>query len=550
MQILIYIVGGLGLFLYGMAVMSEGLQKVAGNRLRSAMRALTTNRFVGVLTGFGVTAIIQSSSATTVMLVSFVNAGLVSLQQSLGVIMGANIGTTVTGWLVALLGFKVKIAMLALVAVGAGFFMKLIGKRNIPYWGEVLLGFGLIFIGLDFMKDAVGGLKGAEFVTEWMSRFSADSIPSILAVAAVGAAVTMLIQSSSATMALTMTLAAQGLISFPTAAALILGENIGTTITANLAAIGASRNAKRCALAHLVFNISGVIWMVFVFRYFIQFIDAVVPGNPTNPLAIPSHMALFHSCFNIINTIIFLPLVVVLVNLVTTLIPVTKHREQESLKYIETSIMPTPSLALESARMELYKMSDDLLTMFDGVLTILGSPGSDTQAIAEEIERIEESTDRQKELITVFLRQVVQHAAAEREGHEVSNLLAHIADLERIGDHGKSILNLTNKAFNSDTPFPFEGFQDIQAIAEKCKEFLVLINSGLRKPGKDIMPEAHALEEKINSLRTRGRENHKRRLVNSTCDVTSGLIFLEMLTNFEKIGDHSYNVAERTSMIR
>ena len=199
MQIIIYLVGGLGLFLYGMSVMSEGLQKVAGDKLRATMRALTNNRFVGILTGFTVTSIVQSSSATTVMLVSFVNAGLLGLQQSIGVIMGANIGTTVTGWIVALLGFKVKIAMLALIAVGIGFFMRLTTNKKFKYWGDVLLGFGLIFIGLDFMKDAVSGIKGAQFLTTWMSHFSADSIPNILLIAGVGTVVTMLIQSSSAT---------------------------------------------------------------------------------------------------------------------------------------------------------------------------------------------------------------------------------------------------------------------------------------------------------------------------------------------------------------
>jgi len=220
--------------------MSEGLQKVAGKRLRAAMGAMTSNRFVGVLTGLGVTGIIQSSSATTVMLVSFVNAGLITLTQSVGVIMGANIGTTVTGWLVALLGFKVKITLIALVATGAGFFMRMIGKKSLPYWGEVLLGFGLIFIGLEFMKDAMIGLKESPLIVEWMSRFSGDTFLSMFAAIGVGMAITAMVQSSSATLALTMTLAAQGLITFPAAAALILGQNIGTTITANLAAIGAS----------------------------------------------------------------------------------------------------------------------------------------------------------------------------------------------------------------------------------------------------------------------------------------------------------------------
>ena len=550
MQIIIYLVGGLGLFLYGMSVMSEGLQKVAGDKLRATMRALTNNRFVGILTGFTVTSIVQSSSATTVMLVSFVNAGLLGLQQSIGVIMGANIGTTVTGWIVALLGFKVKIAMLALIAVGIGFFMRLTTNKKFKYWGDVLLGFGLIFIGLDFMKDAVSGIKGAQFLTTWMSHFSADSIPNILLIAGVGTVVTMLIQSSSATMALTMTLAAQGLISFPTAAALILGENIGTTITANLAAIGASRNAKRCAVAHFIFNLMGVFWMVLVFQHFVVLVDAIVPGDPSHAMAIPAHMALFHTMFNVTNTLIFLPLVGLLTTVVLKLIPKSSTQEQQSLKYIDTPMMATPSLSLESARMELYKMSKDVVEMFESVTQVLESPGSNIDSLVENINRIEESTDHQKETITNFLRQVVEHSGTKQSGYEVSNLLSHVSDFERIGDHGKNIMKLTCRTFESDTPFSVEGYHDILSIAGKCKDILVLVHNGLKKPGVDIMTEARRLESEINTLRSTGRDNHQDRLINNKCDIASGLIFLEMLTNFEKTGDHAFNVAQRISRVR
>lgn len=529
--------------------MSEGLQKVAGKKLRAAMRKLTANRFMGVLTGFGVTSIVQSSSATTVMLVSFTNAGLVTLTQAVGVIMGANIGTTVTGWLVALLGFKVKINILAMVAVAAGFGLKLLGKKSLPYWGEVLMGFGLIFVGLDFMKDAMSGLRDAPVVTNWMSQFSADSIPSLLVVVAIGTIVTMAIQSSSATMALTMALAAQGIISFPSAAALIMGENIGTTITANLAAISASRNAKRAALAHFIFNICGVIWLVFAFSPFVRLVDALVPGSPTDPIAIPGHMAMFHTVFNVVNTIIFLPQVAFIVKLVNKILPL-RPDEKETLTYIDTALIATPSLALESSRQEVYKMAENTVRMLNGVMEILNSPLYPSPEKVEEIGKYEAETDRQKLVITDFLRHVLSRHTSKAEGVEVTRILSHVNDLERIADHCKGLLMHIQETYKNEIPLPLEAHQDLVAIGEKNREFLELIRQGLRSPGKNIMDQARAIEEVINHHRAKGNENHRQRLLERACDIASGLIFLEMLVQFEKIGDHAFNIAERISGVR
>lgn len=530
-------------------VMSEGLQKVAGDKLRQTIRSLTSNRFAGVFTGFAVTSIIQSSSATTVMLVSFVNAGLITLQQSIGVIMGANIGTTVTGWLVAIVGFKINISLVALFTIGIGFFLRFAGKGKLPYLGEVLLGFGLIFIGLDFMKDATGSLKQSEMIMAWMSHFSTDSILSLLGVISVGTLVTMIIQSSSATMALTMTLAAQGVIDFPTAAALILGENVGTTITANIAALGASRNAKRTALAHFFFNVIGLIWMILVFGYFIRLIDYIVPGDPSMGKSIPDHMAAFHTLFNITNTILFLPFVLVLTRLVQTLLP-KNQQEEPRLKYIDSVMVATPSLGLESARMELYNMVENVGTMMHHVNDMLVTPGMKIEYYAQEIEKIEESTDEQKEVITIFLRKVLQHSTSEHSGDEVTRILSHVNDLERIGDHGRSIKRLVLKIVDEEIPLPIEAHEDLMVIANTTIQFITLIQNGLKEPGKDIMKEAREFEKTINTLRNQGREHHHQRLLNNTCDIVSGLVFLDLIVHFEKIGDHAYNIAQRVSGIR
>jgi len=309
-KIVMELVGGLALFLYGMKIMSEALQVSAGDKFKNALGKITNNRFKGVITGFTITGIVQSSSATTVMLVSFVNAGLINLTQSVGIVLGANIGTTITAWIVALLGFKFKIKAFALLAIGIGFFLRFLKKDIIKSYGEILLGFGMLFHGLATMNGATKFLAKSDEIKEIMGSFHADTILTTIVVILIGAVATMIIQSSSATMAITIILASQGLINFPTAVALILGENIGTTITANLAAIGSNLTAKRTALVHMLFNVLGVFWAVAILQIlFIPFIDWLVPGDPNSPTEIGSHMAAFHTTFNIVNTLLFLPFV-------------------------------------------------------------------------------------------------------------------------------------------------------------------------------------------------------------------------------------------------
>ncbi|MCD6396145.1 MAG: Na/Pi cotransporter family protein, partial [Spirochaetaceae bacterium] len=300
------IAGSLGLFLFGMKIMSDGIQKAAGDRLKAILNLMTKNRVFAVFTGFFITALIQSSSATTVMIVSFVNAGLLNLGQAIGVIMGANIGTTVTGWIVALLGFKIKITSMALPSIGIGlpfFFSKNINKKE---FGEILIGFGLLFLGLAFLKDSVPDIKSHPEILEFIQNLTGYGIGSIILFVIIGSLITVIVQSSSAAMAITLTMAWSGWIDFPTAAAIVLGENIGTTITAYLASIGTSINARRASRAHTLFNIFGVIWMLILFKPFIYLVDIIVPGDisaGSNPASIPAHLAMFHTLFNLINTI-------------------------------------------------------------------------------------------------------------------------------------------------------------------------------------------------------------------------------------------------------
>ncbi len=557
-DMIITVLGGLALFLYGMKVMSEGLQKVAGDRLRHALSAMTSNRFYGVGTGLMVTSAIQSSSATTVMLVSFVNAGLITLHQSMGVIMGANIGTTVTGWLVALLGFKVKISLLALPAISIGFFARFFGSKRLGDWGSVLLGFGLLFLGLDFMKHALGDLKHSQTIIEWMAATRADTIgPRILAVL-IGAGVTIIIQSSSATMAITMTLAVQGLIDLPTACALILGENIGTTVTANLAAIGASRTAKRTARAHFLFNIMGVIWALALFMPFMHLIDWLVPGDAfantqASNLVAADHMAAFHTMFNIINTLLFLPFTRQFAWLASKMVPHLTEGEQEefSLKYLDTKIMDTAPMALQAARGELGRMLDEVRSMYKKVLELIGRPTEKLGELANEIQASEHLVDRLETEIASYMVSVTGQHLSEQQSHEAAGILSAVSDIERMGDHCESLLKLARRRYEKKLEFSPQIIKDLLEIGAVVGEFLDLLGKHIVHPETNIMPRANQLEENINEMRRKMRKAHVTRLQEEGKDgVAAGLVSIDMLTSFEKMGDHAYNVAQVLSGVR
>ncbi len=550
---IVELVGGLGLFLYGMSVMSEALQRVAGVKLRKFLRTLTQNRFAGVVTGLTITAVIQSSSATTVMLVGFVNAGLLNLTQSVGVIMGANIGTTVTGWLVALLGFKIKIATLALPAIGVGFFARFTGRRKFMDWGFVLLGFGLLFLGLTFMKDSVGELRNNPAIMEWLSGVHVTGRFSFLVAVLVGAAVTMLIQSSSATMALTMTIAGQGLIDFPTAAALLLGENIGTTITANLAAIGTGSAARQTARAHMIFNVAGVLGMLIYFDLILRFVDWMVPGTAIGPDplavagAVPDHMAAFHTTFNIMNTLLFLPLVPLLVRLSRA---VVRDEEDDkplptTLQFIRSDLMATPGLALEEARQTLNYMGKRSLEGIDTVIELLLNPEhNDYDRKSKEVVSIEQEMDDYEENLTHFLTKLTLDRISPRVSREISAISGSAHDYERIGDQLRSLLYLVDRRNRKGLEFPAEAVNEIRELVTDVHDIVQLVTWGIIEPSKNLLRDAHVLEDGINRRRRDLRKLHIKWLAKNEIDPKAGILVIEVLARFEKIGDHAFNIAE------
>ncbi|HPJ35662.1 MAG TPA: Na/Pi cotransporter family protein [Spirochaetota bacterium] len=556
-ELVINVTGGLALFLYGMKIMSEGLQSATGEGLKNILWKATNNRFKGVITGFGITATIQSSSAATVMVVSFVSAGLIDLMQATGIILGANIGTTVTGWIVAIIGFKFKINALALPAIAIGFFLRFIDNDRTDSWGDFLLGFGLLFMGLGIMSNSVRDLRGSEVIMNFMSTYRADSLFSTIIVVVIGSIVTMIIQSSSATMAMTMALAVNGLIDFYTAAALILGENIGTTITANIASIGSTIEARRTARVHFLFNTFGVIWILIILKtFFIPFIDWIIPGDPfsadlaTRGNAIADHMAAFHTGFNIINTIIFLPFVKYLARAAEFMVKGDDKYTETHLMYITTNVVSIPSININQARLEIERMSEIVVRMFDKTTDVLTNPDKKLGKEIEEIQTLENQVDLLEREISNFLVKVSRDILTKDQSNEVTSMLHKVNELESIADQCEAIMKLLRRKYDMKLSFSETGKKEIAETAGKVKEFLNLIMPHITSTVTNIMPQAEVIENRVDELKRELRKGHIKRLNDKRCDVDSGIIFIDMVSCYEKIGDHAYNIAETISGLR
>ena len=543
------LLGGLGLFLYGMRVLSDGLQKIAGDRMRRILAALTDNRLIGMLIGMAVTALIQSSTATTVMVVSFVNAGLMSLLQAIGVVIGANIGTTVTAQLIAF-----KVAKYALPAIGIGVGLRLFVKQ--PRWqhiGEVTLGFGLVFFGLALMKNAFDPLRGNQ---EFQQLFLSVGDNPLLGVL-FGAAVTMVVQSSSATIGLTIAMATSGLLSYEASLAMILGENVGTTLTANLAALGTSLAARRAALAHLLFNVIGVCYMLLLFPWFAKVVTAITPGDADfiihsgeqaellggvvgDKPFIARHIANAHTLFNVINALLFLPLVGPLARLTAVLIPGREEPQEFHLKYLDARVLNTPPIALAQARAEVNRMIRVTGEIVDETVMLLHDQELRRLTV---LQRKEDLVDLLQREITDFLVTLSQQSVTGEISQEVSNLMHAVNDLERIGDHCVQLGRLVQRKIDQNIEFSDIGRREISELKTLVQNFFVMTARALTSSDRSMISQAQELEDAIDSLEETLRNNHIARLNTGECTVTSGLIFIDMLHNLEKIGDHTYKLA-------
>lgn len=549
-DVVFQLLGGLGLFFIGMRFMSEGLQKTAGDRLRRTLEILTNNRLVATLVGLVVTAIIQSSSATTVMTVSFVNAGLMTLKQAIGIVLGANIGTTVTAQIIAF-----KIHHYALPALGIGVGMRLFARSSRwRYIGEVVMGFGMLFFGLSLMKEAMAPLKASPVVKEAFVRF--DGMP-LLAVL-VGTIFTVLLQSSSVTVGIVMTLASSGLLSFKGAVALVLGDNIGTTVTAQLAAANANATARRTAWCHTMFNVLGVAYILLLMPYFLKLVDLFSPG-PADLVAqtlaeakaygvsvgdkpfIARHIANAHTLFNVVNTVVFLPMFGVLVRISSWIVPQREEEEGYHLVYLNYKLIATPPIAVEEARKETVRMGVLARRMVDLSMEAYSEGRLDK---LEEVDKLEGIVDMLQREITNFLVSVSHHPLTPETSKEINSIIHMVNNLERVGDHAENLSKLVERKYRLRLSFTPQAEADVREIYQVSREFLDLVIEGIKERRQDIKPLADALEERINEMEDNMRAAHIQRLNAGICSVDAGLVFIDMLTSFEKIGDHCFNIAE------
>lgn len=546
------IVGSLGLFLYGMTLLSEALQKVAGDKMRSILAAMTSNSFKRVLTGLFITAIIQSSSATTVMVVSFVNAGLLTLAQSVGVIMGANIGTTITAWVITLLGFKVDISIISIPLIGFGFvFMMLKSKKNKSI-GELIIGFALLFLGLSFLKNSVPDLTATPHVLEFIKEWTSFGFGSVLIFILIGTILTIVLQSSSATMALTLVMSSYGWIPFEMAAAMVLGENIGTTITANIAASVANVSARRAALAHTVFNIVGIIWVLIFFNPILRLVAIITEGIGAGNPFIDSSSTLYgvsflHTLFNVTNTLLLVWFTPQIVKLVTYVIKPPKTEEVFRLKFIQGGILNTAELSLTQAKQEIVSFARLSQRQFEYVRqAIHDSEKSNFEALFTKLEEYEQITDRIEIEIANYLNDVSEGEISEESGKRIQAMYTVISELESIGDSGYNIARILQRKNVYSSKFNPEMIKKIDRMLDLTDNAFKHMISNLDKGYTQIsnINNAEDAENSINEYRNLLKEEHLLNLEHNIYNYQTGVFYMDLIAECEKVGDYIINVSE------
>lgn len=560
------LLGALGMFLYGMNLMSSGLQKSAGDRLRTLLSAMTSNPFKGVLTGLSITSIIQSSSATTVMVVSFVNAGLLTLAQAIGVIMGANIGTTVTAWLVSWLGFKSDISILAVPLMLFGFLFSNSKKNQRKNIGELIVGFSLLFLGLSFMKESVPDLGQTPEVLEFVKAWSGHGFGSVLIFFALGTILTLVLQSSSATMAITLIMLSMGWIPFDMACAMVLGENIGTTITANIAAAVANTQAKRAAMSHTIFNVFGVIWALILYSPFLGLIGRIIElfglPNPaaegftvTGPntesgIAALYGLSMLHTLFNTINTFILIWFIKYIEKVVIWLIKTPANQEHEAfrLKYISAGPLATPELAVEQAFDEIIHFAQISKNGLSYAKSAINEKESDKfEELRGKLIKYEEISDRIEYEIAAFLNEVSASQISENTSIKIKAMYKIIGELESLGDSGEAISRILSRRNIHRKSFDEETIKQLNSMADAVENAYQVMIENLLAAHNDTLTDitnAYSAEERINNLRNYLRDKEIEDLENSRKNYQTSVYYMDIVNELERMGDFMINISQ------
>ena len=566
------LLGALGMFLYGMNLMSSGLQKAAGDRLRRLLSAMTSNPFKGVLTGLGITSVIQSSSATTVMVVSFVNAGLLTLAQAIGVIMGANIGTTVTAWLVSWLGFKADISILAVPLMLLGFLFSNSKKNQRQNIGELIVGFCLLFLGLSFMKNSVPDLNETPQVLEFVRSWAGHGFGSVLIFLVFGTVLTLVLQSSSATMAITLIMLSMGFIPFEMACAMVLGENIGTTITANIAAAVGNTQAKRAAMSHTIFNVFGVIWALILFKPFLSLVGKIIevvfglPNPAAEGFAVTGQdtptataalygLSMLHTLFNTINTFILVWLIKYIEKAVVWIIKAPKNQENEAfrLKYISAGPLATPELATEQAFDEIIhfaQISRNGLAYAREAIRTADSAKFDE--LRDKLVKYEEISDRIEYEIAAFLNAVSAGDISEETSLRIKAMYKIIGELESLGDSGESISrilsrqNIHKKSFDQDT---VKKLEDMVDAVEKAYDAMIANLNAAHKGQLEGISNAYNAEDRLNNLRNYLRDAEIEEIESNRKNYQTSVYYMDVVSELEKMGDFIINISQNLEKV-
>ena len=524
-EIIFSLVGGLALFLYGIYLLSTGLQKIAGEKLEKLLRKLTGTPLKGVATGATVTAIIQSSSITTVTLIGFLNAGLLSLRQAMGVILGAEIGTTITAQVVA---FKIGLYALPILALGFLFFT--LGKqKKCRYLGEAVLGLGLLFLGMIFMKEGVSPLGNSDCFVDLLANFSQIPVFGVLT----GAIFTGIIQSSSATTALVIAMGTEGVVGLEAAIPLILGANIGTCVTVLLASIGATRQAKRSALFHFIFNVTGVTIFLCILPIFIN----IISGTSSD---LPRQIANAHTLFNVTNTLIMLPFVGLLAALLEKIIPGKEPKIDRGVKYIDAHFLSTPSLALAQARKEEIRASEIVLGMFDDAAKIFFKGEA---KLIDHIFKKEEAIDEIYNQVTEYLMRISERNLSKRDSKRLASLTHSITDIERMADHINNLAEIAEAKAKRKISFSSVATQELSDFFNEVRLMINRVTAVLEKEEETLAKKIINQEDEIDKIAERLEKNHLGRLDEGICSPQAGVLYVDILRNLERIGDHSNNIA-------
>lgn len=549
------LLGSLGLFLYGMTLMSEALQKVAGDKLRNILAAMTSNSFSRIVTGLFITAVIQSSSATTVMVVSFVNAGLLSLVQSIGVIMGANIGTTMTAWLISLLGFKADISILAIPLIAFGFAFMMFKSNKKKSIGELIIGFSLLFLGLSFLKDSVPDLQNSPEVLAFLQKWTNFGFGSVLMFVFIGTILTIVLQSSSATMALTLVMCNNGWIPFEMGAAMVLGENIGTTITANIAASVANVSARRAAMAHSVFNLFGVLWVLILFHPFLLVVSKIIMAmgldNPLMPGASSNStlyaISMVHTLFNVCNALVLVWFTNQIAQLVTKIIKGKKEEEVFRLQYIHGGLLNTAELSLSQAKAEIIHYAQICKRQYAYAQEALNTTDNERfDQLYKKLEEYEQITDRIELEIAKYLNNIAEGQLSDESSRRLQAMYKIISELESIGDSGFNIArilqrrNIHNKAFDT-------------TMVKKLNYMTELLNTGFDAMITNLtlgydkienISNAQDVEQDINEYRNNLKEEHLLNLESNVYTYLTGVYYMDLISEYEHVGDFMINISE------